>query len=102
MPLPGGIRPSQSDVWVLARSGPELISIAVEGKVRKSFGPTLQDWMKDASVGKQERLEFIAHKLGLSLPLPPETRYQLLHRTASAVIEAVAGGPAAAIAFIIF
>ena len=44
--------------------------------------------MKDASPGKKERLDFLAGKLGLSLPLPPETRYKLLHRTVSAIVEA--------------
>ena len=43
VPLPGGARPSQNDIWVLARSQGELISIAVEGKVSESFGPTIQE-----------------------------------------------------------
>src|SRR3546814_407772 len=38
VPLPGGSRPSQNDVWALARSQDQLISIAVEGKVSESFG----------------------------------------------------------------
>ena len=32
--LPGGSRPSQNDVWVLARSGAGLVSMTVEGKVK--------------------------------------------------------------------
>jgi hypothetical protein len=88
VPLPGGTTPSQTDLWVLARVGSELISIAVEGKVSESFGPTLGRWLQDASSGKQKRLKYLAQKLGLSLPLPDTIRYQLIHRTASAIIEA--------------
>ena len=52
------------------------------------FGPTLEEWRKDASPGKEERLNFICKQLGLN-PSPPDSiRYQLLHRTASAVVEA--------------
>jgi hypothetical protein len=48
----------------------------------------LGDWLLNASDGKLERLCFICDLLGLALPLPNHIRYQLLHRTASAVIEA--------------
>jgi len=88
VPLPGGKRPSQSDLWVLARKDEELVSIAVEGKVSEPFGPTIGEWYKDASKGKMERLAYLQEQLGLSGPPPLGTRYQLLHRTASAVIEA--------------
>ena len=44
VPLPGGSRPSQSDVWVLARGGTDLVSIAVEGKVSEPFGPTITNY----------------------------------------------------------
>jgi hypothetical protein len=60
----------------------------VEGKVKESSGGSLHDWLQDASDGKRERLAFIAGLLGLTLPLPDHIYYQLLHRTASAVIEA--------------
>ena len=88
VPLPGGSRPSQSDVWVLARGGTDLVSIAVEGKVSEPFGPTLEDWRKDASLGKEKRLSFICKALGLNHSPVDSIRYQLLHRTASAVVEA--------------
>ncbi len=38
VPLPGGHRPSQNDVWALARGPHGLVSIAVEGKVSEPFG----------------------------------------------------------------
>lgn len=90
VPLPGGSRPSQNDVWVLAKTSGTLVSIAVEGKVSESFGPTLGDWLADASTGKLARLAYLRKELGLpeSLDLVSSIRYQLLHRTASAIIEA--------------
>jgi len=86
--LPGGSSPSQNDIWVLARAGDDLVSIAVEGKVSESFGPTIKKWRTDSSPGKDERLKYLCDKLGLEQPLPDKLRYQLLHRTASAIIEA--------------
>lgn len=87
VPLPGGSRSSQNDIWVLARSEGKLISIAVEGKVSEPFGPTVQEWRAESSPGKAERLSYLLSLLGLS-SVPDTTRYQLLHRTASAIIEA--------------
>jgi len=87
VPLPGGSRPSQNDIWVLARSAGDLISIAVEGKVSEPFGPTVQEWQNASSPGKSKRLAYLLSLLGLSA-VPGTTRYQLLHRTASAIIEA--------------
>jgi hypothetical protein len=86
--LPGGARPSQNDVWVLAKSGGDLVSIAVEGKVNEAFGPTIREWQADASSGKETRLAFLQEILGLPRPPGPDIRYQLLHRCASAVLEA--------------
>ena len=88
VPLPGGRRESQNDVWVLARHSGGLASIAVEGKVSESLGITLDEWRKDESDGKRERLAFLTRTLGLTGELPGTLRYQLLHRTASAIIEA--------------
>jgi uncharacterized protein DUF6946 len=88
VPLPGGARPTQTDLWVLARSRSGLISIAVEGKVSEPFGPMVGEWLKDASPGKIERLAFLQKLLQLPDPVPEDVRYQLLHRTASAVLEA--------------
>lgn len=87
--LEGGNRPSQTDLFVLAKDGADrLVSIAVEGKVNESFGPTLEEWQKEASSGKTLRLTSLQTVLGLSQTLPATIRYQLLHRTASAVLEA--------------
>ena len=88
VPLPGGSRPSQNDIWILARAKNALVSIAVEGKIAEPFGPTVAEWLADGSPGKKVRLEFLASILGLQVPVPGHVRYQLLHRAASAVIEA--------------
>jgi len=88
VPLPGGSRDSQNDVWVLARHEMGLASITVEGKVSESFGETLADWSRNASPGKRERLDFLTRTIGLSVEPPGSVRYQLLHRAASALIEA--------------
>lgn len=87
VPLPGRSRPSQNDIWILARAQGQLISIAVEGKVSEPFGPTVQEWKIESSSGKSDRLSFLLQVLGIS-SVPESTRYQLLHRTASAIIEA--------------
>jgi len=88
VPLPGGARPSQSDIFVLASSKGGLMTIAVEGKVEEPFGPTVAEWLKGSSEGKQIRLEFIREQLRLTDEPLAHIRYQLLHRTASALIEA--------------
>ena len=85
---PRGARPSQNDLWVLARAGDELVSIAVEGKVNESFGPTVEEWGPETSEGKKERFAFLKNKLGL-MAVPATVRYQFLHRAVSAVLEAV-------------
>jgi hypothetical protein len=88
VPLPGGGRASQNDVFVIARSSAGLVCIMVEGKVSESFGPTLAQWRADASEGKQERLSFLQRTLGISGVPSGDIRYQLLHRAASAVMTA--------------
>ena len=87
VPLPGGRRDSQTDVFVLARRAEGLVAVAVEGKVDEAFGPTVAERKTDSSAGVNERLKAISECLGLS-DVPESTRYQLLHRTASAVLAA--------------
>jgi len=86
VPLPGGVRPSQNDLFVLARGAKGPVSIMVEGKVSESFGPTLGEWRGDASHGKESRLRFLQRTLGLMENPAGSIRYQLLHRAASSVI----------------
>ena len=86
-PLPGGQRESQSDVFALGRHAGGLIACTIEGKVNEPFGPTVGEWMKDASAGKRVRLAYLCRSLGLA-ECPDDVHYQLLHRTVSALIEA--------------
>lgn len=83
--LPGGRRASQTDVFVLASGAEGLVTVAVEGKVDEPFGPTVAEKRRDASPGQIERLHFLQEKLGLT-DVPGEIRYQLLHRTVSALL----------------
>ena len=85
---PKGGRPSQNDIFVLGKSGNQLVSITVEGKVNEAFGPTVAEKRKDMSPGVKERLEFLVDLLQLKDKALDPIRYQLLHRTASALIEA--------------
>lgn len=86
--LPGGSRASQNDVWAVLKAPGGLVSLAVEAKAEESFGPTIEEWKKDASSGKSVRMDSLIELLKPSTPFPDTIRYQLLHRTASAIMEA--------------
>jgi Domain of unknown function (DUF6946) len=87
--LAGGSRSSQNDVFALLNCAGGLIAVMVEGKAKEDFDETLLNWKKRTSPqGVEARLSDIAKHIGLTLQIPDHIRYQLLHRTASAVIEA--------------
>lgn len=87
--LPGNGSESQNDIFLLAKSGNELISIAVEGKVSEPFSNHIvSEWLVDASDNKMVRLEGLASILGLLTKKLLPIKYQLVHRTASALLEA--------------
>ena len=86
--LPGGRAASQNDLFVLGRTPEGLAAIMVEGKVSEPFGPLVSEWYVDPSPGKIKRLGFLCNALGLSETQVQNVRYQLLHRTVSALIEA--------------
>lgn len=88
VPMPGKGAASQTDLWVLARSADELVSIAVEGKVSEPFGPSIDEWLHQQSENKVFRLSELQRLLGRASPFPGSIRYQLLHRSASAILEA--------------
>ena len=89
VPLPPmAIAPSQNDIFVLAKAQNKLISITIEGKVSEPFGEALNKWNINPSSGKIERFNFLKEQLGLLGELPQNIRYQLLHRTVSAILEA--------------
>jgi hypothetical protein len=88
VPLVGGARASQTDLWVLARTPRGLLSIAIEGKVQESFGPTIAEWDADSSGGTQQRWTALCKLLEVDRQCDASIRYQLFHRTASALLEA--------------
>jgi hypothetical protein len=87
--LPGGSASSQNDLYILAKTNKELLIIMVEGKVSEQFGETVETWKgKELSDGKRKRLDYLLNLLNLDESNVLNIRYQLLHRTASAIIEA--------------
>ena len=84
--LPGGRKGSRNDIFVLGKSKGQLITITVEGKVSESFDETVSEWLEGASRGKRIRLKYLRSRLGLSDEPLGKIRYQLIHRTASALI----------------
>lgn len=98
--LAGKGNASQTDLFVLARrpGGGGLVAIAVEGKATERFGDkTVAQW-RDGSGNREERLRYLLDVL--EIPFSSEIddiRYQLLHRTASAILEARRFGAADAV-----
>jgi hypothetical protein len=86
--LPGGNTNSQNDAFVLCKLGEKTAVIMVEGKVNEPFGPVIDDWFKEPTPGQTERLQYLCAKLGMAFPPYGALRYQLFHRTVSALIEA--------------
>lgn len=60
----------------------------IEGKVDEPFGPIVGDWFAMPSDGKRDRMRYLCDIPGLDEVPPSFVRYQLMHRTASALIEA--------------
>jgi hypothetical protein len=88
VPLPGGGYPSQCDVFALVHAQGRDLAVAIEAKVNEPFGPVLSEWLGDAPANKKKRLDGLCNLLGLPDNIDPNVHYQLLHRTAAAVIEA--------------
>lgn len=90
VPLEGGPRCSQNDIFILAKGDNQLVVITVEGKVSEDFGKTIGEWRfeRDQKTNKPKRLEFLLKELNLDGKDVDKMRYQLFHRTASAVIGA--------------
>ncbi len=86
--LPGGDRPSQTDVLAITRNELGLVILGVEAKVDEPFGPTLGERKANASGGQLERIAYLESELGCTSALADNIRYQLLHRTVSALLTA--------------
>jgi len=88
-PLEGKGRTSQTDVLAFVRAKEEKWVVAVEGKVDEGFGVPTCKWLKKGNPeNRKNRLKGILDKLKLSCQEVQNIQYQLLHRTACAVIEA--------------
>jgi hypothetical protein len=87
--LPGRGYASQCDLFVIGKAADHhLVAITVEGKVNEPFGPLVSEWNTTASPNRQQRLSFMAKWLNLDADSLGHIRYQLLHRTVAAVLEA--------------
>ena len=89
--MPHGQRASQTDLYVLAFTPKgHPVVIMVEGKVNEPFGPLVVEWLASKNQGSQKeaRITAICELLGLEKESSMNRRYQLFHRTASAILEA--------------
>ena len=86
--LPGGDTASQTDILAITRNEFGLVILGVEAKVDEPFGPTLQEKKCDASEGQLRRIAYLEQELGRTVPFGNQIRYQLLHRTVSAILTA--------------
>jgi hypothetical protein len=78
---------SQTDLLAILGLGNDLVIVVVEGKVDEPFGPLISEWLT-GEPHKQIRLSALAKTLGATGDEISTLRYQLFHRTASAVYEA--------------
>ena len=78
--------PSSNDVLVVCGVASGLGVLAIEAKAGESFGERIMDWNK--TEGRARRLTWACELLGVNEDACGGLRWQLFHRTASALIEA--------------
>lgn len=81
-------RPSQSDLWVVLWTPKGYVSVTVEAKAGEEFDKPIEQWLNQESGGKERRLAFLTRELALVRTPPGFIRYQLVHRSVAAVLEA--------------
>lgn len=79
---------SQSDLLAVIGLGDGLGIVSIEAKVDEGFDRTVTEWLAKPSAGKVERLSKLCDLFRLVPADVGSLRYQLFHRTASAIIEA--------------
>lgn len=84
--LPGGNTASQTDILAITRNDFGLVILGVEAKVDEEFGPTLKKKKSDATEEQLGRIAYLEKELGRNVPFENNIRYQLLHRTVSALL----------------
>jgi hypothetical protein len=87
--LDGLGRDSQTDVLAVLETRSGRAVLGVEAKVSESFGPVVAHWY-DGSPGKRKRLEGLLQRLSVEHDAARYLRYQLIHRSVAALIEAEA------------
>ena len=86
VPLAGGARASRLDLWVLARTPRGLISIAIE---QSGDDPSLPALARDVETpASRERRDALRSLLEIDRDVDPTIPHRLIHRTASALLEA--------------
>jgi hypothetical protein len=85
--LPGGATTSSTDVLAVCRNDAGLCVLGVEAKVSEDFGPLLAEKRAGASPGQAQRIAYLEDLLGVAR-FDDGVRYQLVHRTASALLTA--------------
>lgn len=109
--LDSQIGPSMTDLMAYGRNAKgDAVILAVEGKADEPFASRVSTWLlgdtSDPSAPAEprptrlRRLKFLSKHLSLAISPDSPLRYQLLHRTVSAVLEAQLHGAAAAIVLI--
>ena len=100
--LDTGKAPSMTDLMAQCLLGEEPVIMAVEGKAKERFDLTVDEWLARATKPetRHRRLQFLCELLGLDPKNVGSLRYQLLHRTASAVLEAAVTGAAQAVVLV--
>ena len=79
---------SQSDLLAIVGTSNSLGVLSIEAKVDEGFDKTVGEWLKVESAGKTARLAKLCSLFNLDPACVSALRYQLFHRTASAIIEA--------------
>jgi hypothetical protein len=86
--IQGGSRHSQNDLYLYSRSGDDIVVVMVEGKVDEPFDKTVNNWLKDKKNNHDHpRLLYLKELLNIQQKDIGNIYYQLLHRTASVIIE---------------
>jgi len=93
VPLPGGNAASQSDVWAVVNTSLGMLSLTVEAKAKEPFGDEILQKWREGNGSEASKRSRVARWNYVCFHLPKvdsfeQVRYQILHRCASAVIEA--------------
>jgi hypothetical protein len=84
-------RDSQTDVLAFLKIDTGIAVVGIEAKVDESFGPLVLEW-NDYGTGKLRRLVGLLDHLEFKSTNIGALRYQLFHRTAATLLEAVDAG----------